>query len=268
VTLRLLVLAAVLNGALSFGSVQAAEIKVLSAGALRPLLQDLAPDFEKSSGSRLTFAFATAGGVEERIASGEAVDVALLTGPRVKKLAGEGKSAKDSIALIGRAKIGLAVKKGAPQVWPDHTGNVLFDVPIGDKKATEAAFATPGGKGGWICTTPMVAVGRNIGRKRALEMLLTGDTIDAHTAADWGLVNRVVPAAKLHEESLRLIQAASGGSTLSKGIGKQAYYAQIDLDQPKAYAYAMEVMASTSQTPDAKENARAFKEKRKPIFNK
>ena len=114
-TLRLLVLAAVLNGALSFGSVQAAEIKVLSAGALRPLLQDLAPDFEKSSGNRLTFDFATAGGVEERIASGEAVDVALLTEPRIKKLAGEGKIAKDSIALIGRAKIGLAVKKGAPR---------------------------------------------------------------------------------------------------------------------------------------------------------
>ena len=114
-TLRLLVLAAVLNGALSFGSVQAAEIKVLSAGALRPLLQDLAPDFEKSSGNRLTFDFATAGGVEERVASGEAVDVALLTEPRIKKLAGEGKIAKDSIALIGRAKIGLAVKKGAPR---------------------------------------------------------------------------------------------------------------------------------------------------------
>lgn len=131
-----------------------------------------------------------------------------------------------------------------------------------------AAFATPGGKGGWFCSTPMVALSRNVGRKRALEMLFTGEPIDAKTAADWGLVNRVVPAEKLHEEALRLIQAASGGSTLSKGIGKQAYYGQIDLDQPKAYTYAMEVMASTSQTPDAKENARAFKEKRKPIFNR
>lgn len=132
--------------------------------------------------------------------------------------------------------------------------------------ADTAAFATPGGKGGWFCTTPMVALSRNIGRKRALEMLFTGDPIDAQTALNWGLVNRVVPAEKLHEESLRLILAATGGSTFSKGVGKQAYYAQIDLDQPKAYAYAMEVMASTSQTPDAKERMKAFIEKRKPNF--
>jgi len=112
---RPLAFAGFLIAALFAGPADAAEIKVLSAGALRPLLQDLAPDFEKSSGNRLTFDFATAGGVEERIASGEAVDVALLTEPRVKKLAGEGKIAKDSIALIGRAKIGLAVKKGAPR---------------------------------------------------------------------------------------------------------------------------------------------------------
>lgn len=130
--------------------------------------------------------------------------------------------------------------------------------------AETAGFATPGGKGGWFCTTPMVAVSRNVGRKRALEMLLTGDTIDAHTAADWGLVNRVVPENKLHEESHKLLAAATRGSALMKGIGKQAYYAQIDLDQPKAYSYALEVMASTSQLPDAQERMRAFMEKRKP----
>src|SRR5881409_2497947 len=67
--------------------------------------------------------------------------------------------------------------------------------------STEAGFATPGGKGGWFCTTPMVAVSRNVGRKRALEMVLTGDVIDAQTAADWGLVNRVVPPERLVEES-------------------------------------------------------------------
>lgn len=133
--------------------------------------------------------------------------------------------------------------------------------------STEAAFATPGGKGGWFCTTPMVAVSRNIGRKRALEMLLTGDTIDAHTAADWGLVNRVVPAEKLEEEARRLLEAATRGSLISKGIGKQAYYAQMDMPQPQAYAYAIEVMASTSQIPDAKEGMRAFLEKRRPNFN-
>jgi enoyl-CoA hydratase/carnithine racemase len=132
--------------------------------------------------------------------------------------------------------------------------------------STEAAFATPGGKGGWFCTTPMVAVSRNIGRKRALEMLLTGDPIDAQTAADWGLVNRVVPPAQLVEESHRLLAAATRGSFISKEIGKQAYYAQIDLAQSQAYTYAQEVMASASQLPDAQEGMKAFLEKRKPHF--
>ena len=134
--------------------------------------------------------------------------------------------------------------------------------------STEASFATPGGKGGWFCTTPMVAVGRNIGRKRALEMALTGDSIDAQTAADWGLVNRVVPPERLVEESQRLLEAATRGSFISKGLGKQAYYVQIDLPQPQAYAYAQEVMAEASQTPDAQEGMRAFLEKRKPNFKK
>src|SRR5947209_271909 len=98
--------------------------------------------------------------------------------------------------------------------------------------AEGATFATPGGKAGWFCTTPMVAVARAVGRKRALEMLLTGDIIHAHTAADWGLVNRVVPADQLVAESQRLLEAATRGSYISKGIGKQAYYAQIDLPQP------------------------------------
>jgi enoyl-CoA hydratase/carnithine racemase len=133
--------------------------------------------------------------------------------------------------------------------------------------STEASFATPGGKGGWFCTTPMVAVSRNIGCKRALEMLLTGDSIDAHTAADWGLVNRVVPPDQLVAEAQRLLEAATRGSFISKGIGKQAYYAQIDLAQSQAYAYAQEVMAAASQLPDAQEGMRAFLEKRKPHFN-
>src|SRR5436309_10656024 len=132
--------------------------------------------------------------------------------------------------------------------------------------STDAGFATPGGKGGWFCTTPMVAVSRNIGRKRALEMLLTGDVIDAQTAADWGLVNRVVPPERLVEESQNLLAKATRGSFISKGIGKQAYYAQIDLPQEKAYAYAIEVMAAASQIPDAQEGMRAFLEKRKPNF--
>jgi Enoyl-CoA hydratase/carnithine racemase len=133
--------------------------------------------------------------------------------------------------------------------------------------AETATFAVPGGRGGWFCTTPMVAVGRNVGRKRALEMAMTGDPIDAHTAAEWGLVNRVVPLDRLEEATLELLARATRGSASAKGIGKQAFYAQIDLDQPKAYAYAVEVMASASQTPDARESVAAFLEKRKPKFS-
>jgi enoyl-CoA hydratase/carnithine racemase len=132
--------------------------------------------------------------------------------------------------------------------------------------AEEARFATPGGRGGWFCTTPMVAVSRAVGRKRALEMLLTGDEIDAATAADWGLVNRVVPAAELAAATEALARAASRGSAASKAIGKQAYYAQIDLDQPHAYAYASEVMAMSAFTPDGQEAIRAFVEKRKASY--
>jgi enoyl-CoA hydratase/carnithine racemase len=132
----------------------------------------------------------------------------------------------------------------------------------------DAGFAAPGGKGGWFCHTPMVAVARNVGRKRAMEMGLSGDVIDAHTALDWGLVNRVVPADQLDKAVHDLLEHVTRGSAESKGIGKQALYAQIDLDQPKAYAYAVEVMAATSQLPDAQEGISAFLEKRKPRWSR
>lgn len=128
----------------------------------------------------------------------------------------------------------------------------------------EAGFAAPGGKGGWFCHTPMVAVARNVGRKRAMELALSGDVIDAATALDWGLVNRVVPAGRLDDAVAEMLDRVTRGSAESKGLGKQALYTQIDLDQPKAYAHAIEVMASTSQLPDAQEGISAFLEKRKP----
>ena len=131
-----------------------------------------------------------------------------------------------------------------------------------------AGFAAPGGKGGWFCHTPMVAIARNIGRKRAAEMALSGDVIDAQTALEWGLVNRVVPIAQLDSAVQDLLERVTLGSAESKGIGKQALYAQIDLDQPKAYAYAIEVMAATSQLPDAREGMRAFLGKRKPQWRR
>jgi enoyl-CoA hydratase/carnithine racemase len=131
-----------------------------------------------------------------------------------------------------------------------------------------AGFAAPGGKGGWFCHTPMVAIARNVGRKRATEMALSGDVIDARTALDWGLVNQVVPEGQLDSAVRDLLERVTRGSAESKGIGKQALYAQIDLDQPKAYAYAVEVMAATSQLPDAREGMRAFLDKRKPQWRR
>jgi enoyl-CoA hydratase/carnithine racemase len=130
----------------------------------------------------------------------------------------------------------------------------------------EAAFAVPGGKGGLFCHTPMVAVARNVGRKRALEMAMTGDPIDAHTAADWGLVNRVVPADELDAAADDLIRRATRGSALSKGMGKHGYYAQVDLDQAKAYEYAIELMSAGATTADGQEGITSFLEKRKPVF--
>jgi enoyl-CoA hydratase/carnithine racemase len=132
----------------------------------------------------------------------------------------------------------------------------------------DAGFAAPGGKGGWFCHTPVVAIARNVGRKRAMEMAMSGDVIDARTALEWGLVNRVVPAAELDTATADLLDRVTRGSAESKGIGKQALYAQIDLDQPKAYAYAIEVMAATSQLPDAREWMRSFLEKRKPAWRR
>ena len=128
--------------------------------------------------------------------------------------------------------------------------------------ADSASFAIPGGKAGLFCHTPLVAVARNIGRKRALEMALTGDAIDAATAAQWGLINRAVPADQLDAATLDLIQRASRGSARSKQLGKQGFYQQVELPQQQAYALAAEVMASAAMTPDAQEGIQAFLEKR------
>jgi enoyl-CoA hydratase/carnithine racemase len=130
----------------------------------------------------------------------------------------------------------------------------------------DAAFATPGVKIGLFCTTPMVALSRAVGRKRALEMLLTGKLVDATTAADWGLVNRVVPGRGLESETRQLACRIAEASSFTVALGKQAYYMQIDLDQPKAYAYAKEVMTMNSLAHDAQEGMSAFLEKRAPCW--
>jgi enoyl-CoA hydratase/carnithine racemase len=128
----------------------------------------------------------------------------------------------------------------------------------------QAAFATPGVKIGLFCTTPMVALSRAIGRKRAFEMLVTGEMVDARTAAEWGLINRAVPAPELKAETRKLATRVAEASPLVMAIGKQAYYTQIDLDQPKAYAYAKEVMSMNALAADAQEGMSAFLEKRTP----
>lgn len=125
-----------------------------------------------------------------------------------------------------------------------------------------ASFATPGVKIGLFCTTPMVALSRAIGRKRALQMLLTGEALDATTAAEWGLINRVVPDAQLAHATRELAAQIVSASSLTVALGKQAFYAQIDLDQPKAYAYAKEVMSMNSLAADAQEGISAFLGKR------
>ena len=130
--------------------------------------------------------------------------------------------------------------------------------------ASDAKFATPGVKIGLFCTTPMVALTRAIGRKRAMEMLLTGDFIDAATAADWGLVNRAVPADRLHDEVMALARKIGSASAFVVGLGKAAFYAQIDLDQSKAYAYAKEVVSMNALADDAQEGMSAFVERRAP----
>ncbi|MHA6617135.1 enoyl-CoA hydratase-related protein [Pseudonocardia sp. DLS-67] len=129
-----------------------------------------------------------------------------------------------------------------------------------------AAFAIPGGKGGWFCHTPAVPVARNVGRKRLMEMAFTGDPIDAGTAAEWGLINYAVPDADLDARVDELLARATRGSRFAKGVGKQTLYAQLDRPEADAYAIALEVMASMSQTPGAREGMAAFLEKRRPVW--
>src|ERR1051326_573676 len=130
--------------------------------------------------------------------------------------------------------------------------------------AEAATFATPGVKIGLFCTTPMVALTRVIGRKRALQMLLTGEMVGAHTAADWGLVNSVVAASELSAATRALAAKVAEASSLVVAIGKQAFYTQIDLDQQKAYAYAKEMMSMNAMAADAQEGIGAFLGKRTP----
>ncbi|MEV6243788.1 enoyl-CoA hydratase-related protein [Lentzea sp. NPDC051838] len=132
--------------------------------------------------------------------------------------------------------------------------------------ADTAGFSLPGGKAGWFCHTPAVPVARSIGRKRLMEMVLTGDVIDAATAVEWGLINRAVPADSLDDAVDDLLARATRGSRVSKAVGKRTIYAQLDRPEADAYDIALAVMAETSQSPSAKEGRASFLEKRPPVW--
>ena len=132
--------------------------------------------------------------------------------------------------------------------------------------AEDARFATPGVNIGLFCSTPMVALSRAVGRKQAMEMLLTGALIDAETAQGWGLINRVVPAAKLEDAAAALAAEIAAKSPLTLAIGKKAFYAQAELGLEQAYAYCAEVMTTNMLARDAEEGIDAFLAKRKPVW--
>jgi enoyl-CoA hydratase/carnithine racemase len=130
--------------------------------------------------------------------------------------------------------------------------------------AETARFATPGVKIGLFCSTPMVPVSRAVGRKRAMEMLLTGDLVDARTALQWGLVNRVVPEEEMDRAVDEVVEKIARSSPLTVGIGKATFYQQIELDEHRAYDLTKAVMTMNSMAADAQEGICAFLAKRQP----
>lgn len=130
--------------------------------------------------------------------------------------------------------------------------------------ADDARFATPGVNLGLFCSTPMVALSRNIGRKQAMEMLLTGDMFDAATAERFGLINRAVPASELESTVAEFADKITSKSPLTVRTGKKAFYKQLELGLREAYEYTGAVMVRNLMTDDAAEGIDAFIEKRKP----
>ena len=132
--------------------------------------------------------------------------------------------------------------------------------------AEEARFGTPGVKIGLFCSTPMVPVSRAVGRKRAMQMLLTGETIDAATALDWGLVNRVVPVSELDAAVAELVDAIARSSSYTVAIGKRAFYDQVERAEHDAYEQTKAVMTENALAADAQEGMSAFLHKRAPTW--
>ena len=130
----------------------------------------------------------------------------------------------------------------------------------------DSRFATPGVNIGLFCSTPMVALSRNVAHKHALQMLLTGDLIDAQTALRFGLVNELVPAEQLEAATRNLATKIASKSALTLAIGKEAFYRQAELPLADAYAYTRDVMVANLEAQDAQEGINAFIDKRPPVW--
>jgi enoyl-CoA hydratase/carnithine racemase len=129
-----------------------------------------------------------------------------------------------------------------------------------------ARFATPGVRIGLFCSTPMVPLTRAIGPKRAMQMLLTGDLVDASTAIEWGLINDAVPAAELDAAVRALAERIAEASPMVLALGKRTFYEQAGVSQADAYALAAKVMTENAATADAQEGIQAFLDKRRPTW--
>ena len=130
----------------------------------------------------------------------------------------------------------------------------------------DCRFATSGVKYGLFCSTPGVAVARNVSRKHALEMLLTGRFIDATTAERWGLINRAVPREHLDAEVMALVNELAQLSRYALQIGKEGFYKQVESTQAEAYALMAEAISCNAVAPDGREGMAAFVDKRKPVW--
>jgi enoyl-CoA hydratase/carnithine racemase len=134
--------------------------------------------------------------------------------------------------------------------------------------AEEATFCTPGVNIGLFCSTPMVALSRNVSRKRAMEMLLLGDLLPAQLAEEYGLINRVVPAGRLMDEAMALADRIAAKPPATLAIGKEAFYRQVEMGLGEAYDYAAGVMVQNMMHAESEEGIGAFIEKRTPVWDK
>jgi enoyl-CoA hydratase/carnithine racemase len=183
---------------------------------------------------------------------------ALAQLPRIEELFGKCSRMMQTISALPQPVIarvqGVAAAAGCQLV-------AQCDLAVA---ADSAKFTTPGVTWGFFCTTPGVAVGRNVSRKRAMEMLLTGEQIDARTALEWGLVNRVVPAAALERETEKLARTIADKPPVQTAAGKRAFYQQLDLGVAKAYELASGVISASFAHDEGRAGMDAFLGKRPP----